>query len=354
MANQVKFYKGKYIPANHASLTGAIFFDTTSNNIYMDGKAYGMSAAQASQLAALVSKIDNKVDKSTLTTELAKKVDKTAYDAKVKDLEAADTSLGVRIDGITASVTGGILTIKDGKGTTTTFSVDLSSYAKTVDVDTKLAGKANKTHTHAIADVTNLQKELNAKASTASLNSEITRAKAAEAAAESNAKSDAATKLAAAKSELEVKIADLTSGGATKADLKKVQDQVTTIDTALKIITSEDTTAAIDSWKEVVNFLKEIETASAGSAITGETLAAMLKGLDARITANKSTHDSEYKTLKSTVAGHTTKISAVETKANYNATAITKKQDKLIAGDNITITSNKISSAVYWIDVPEA
>ena len=351
MANQVKFYKGKYNPAEHASLTGAIFFDTTASTIYMDGKAYGMSDAQAKQLADLVGKIDKKVDQSTLTTELAKKVDKSAYNTKVKDLEAADTALGVRIDGITASVANGKLTIKDGKGKTTNFSVDLSSYAKTVDVNTKLEGKADTKHTHAIADITNLQKELNAKATSASLDAEVTRAKAAEAKAKADAIADAATKLAAAKKALEKDIADLTGGGATKAELKKVQDQVDTIDEALKIITSGDTTAAIDSWKEVVAFLNEIEKASTGSGITGETLAAMLKGLDTRITANKSKHDSEYKTLKGTVDGHTSKIAAVEKKANANASAIEKKQNILIAGDNITITGNKISSAVYWVDV---
>ena len=351
MANQVKFYKGKYNPAVHASLTGAIFFDTTSNNIYMDGKAYGMSAAQAKQLADLVGKIDKKVDQSTLTTELAKKVDQSAYNTKVKDLEAADTALGVRIDGITASVTGNTLTIKDGKGKTTNFSVDLSSYAKTVDVNTKLDGKANTNHTHTIADVTNLQKDLNAKATSASLDAEVARAKTAEAKAKTDAIADAAGKLADAKAELEGKITDLTSGGATKAELKKVQDQVNTIDAALKIITSEDTTAAIDSWNEVVDFLKEIETASTGSEITGETLAAMLKGLDARITANKTTHDSEYKTLKGTVGGNTSKITAVEKKATANASAIETKQNILTAGDNITIVGNKISSAIYWTDV---
>lgn len=348
MANQVKFYKGKYNPADHASLTGAIFFDTTSNNIYMDGKAYGMSADQAKQLADLVGKIDNKVDQSTLTEDLKKKVDLAAYNAKVKDLEAADTALGVRIDGITASVTGNTLTIKDGKGKTTNFSVDLSSYAKTVDVNTKLAGKANTKHTHAITDVTNLQKELNAKATSASLDAEVTRAKAAEKKAKADAIADAEGKLATVKTALEKKIADLTGGGATKAELKKVQDQVDTIDEALKIITSEDTTAAIDSWNEVVNFLNEIENASTGSGITGETLAAMLKGLDTRITANKSKHDSEYKTLKSTVDGHTSKITAVEKKANANASAIKTKQNILIAGDNITIAGDKISSAIYW------
>ena len=348
MANQVKFYKGKYNPAEHASLTGAIFFDTTSNNIYMDGKAYGMSAAQAKQLADLVGKIDNKVDQSTLTEDLKKKVDQSAYNAKVKDLEAADTALGIRIDGITASVTGNTLTIKDGKGKTTNFSVDLSSYAKTVDVNTKLDGKANTKHTHTIADVTNLQKELNAKATSASLDAEVVRAKAAEEKAKAGAIADAAAKLATAKTELERKIADLTGGGATKAELEKVQDQVDTIDEALKLITSDDTTAAIDSWNEVVVFLKEIETASAGSEITGETLAAMLKGLDARITANKTAHDSEYKSLKSTVDGHTSKIKAVENKANANASAIGKKQNILIAGDNITIAGDKISSAIYW------
>ena len=351
MANQVKFYKGKYNPAEHASLTGAIFFDTTSNNIYMDGKAYGMSAAQAKQLADLVGKIDNKVDQSTLTTELVKKVDLAAYNTKVKDLEAADTALGVRINGITASVTGNTLTIKDGNGKTTNFSVDLSSYAKTAEVNAKLGGKADTKHTHTIADVTNLQRELNAKATSASLDAEVSRAKAAEAKAKADAIADAATKLADAKAELEGKIADLTGGGATKAELKKVQDQVNTIDAALKIITSGDTTAAIDSWNEVVNFLKEIEKASTGSGITGETLAAMLKGLDTRITANKSKHDNEYKTLKGTVDGHTSKIAAVEKKANANASAIATKQNTLIAGDNITITGNKISSAVYWVDV---
>lgn len=351
MANQVKFYKGKYNPADHASLTGAIFFDTTSNNIYMDGKAYGMSAAQAKQLADLVGKIDNKVDQSTLTEDLKKKVDLAAYNAKVKDLEAADTALGVRIDGITASVTGNTLTIKDGKGKTTNFSVDLSSYAKTVDVNTKLDGKANTKHTHTIADVTNLQKELNAKATSANLDAEITRAKAAETKAKADAIADAEGKLATVKAALEKDIADLTGGGATKAELKKVQDQVNTIDAALKIITSEDTTAAIDSWNEVVNFLNEIETVSKSGEITGETLAAMLKGLDTRITANKSKHDSEYKTLNTTVTGHTSKISAVEKKANANASAIEKKQNILIAGDNITITGNKISSAIYWTDV---
>lgn len=351
MAKQVKFYKGKYNPADHASLTGAIFFDTTASTIYMDGKAYGMSDAQAKQLADLVGKIDNKVDQSTLTEDLKKKVDLAAYNVKVKDLEAADTALGVRIDGITASVTGNTLTIKDGKGKTTNFSVDLSSYAKTVDVNTKLDGKANTKHTHTIADVTNLQKELNAKATSASLDAEVARAKTAEAKAKADAIADAAGKLATAKAELEGKITDLTSGGATKAELKKVQNQVDTIDEALKIITSEDTTAAIDSWNEVVNFLNEIENASIDSGITGETLAAMLKGLDTRITANKSKHDSEYKTLKSTVDGHTSKITAVEKKANDNASAIKTKQNILIAGDNITIAGDKISSAIYWEEV---
>ena len=120
------------------------------------------------------------------------------------------------------------------------------------------------------------------------------------------------------KTELEGKIADLTSGGATKVELK--------IDEALKIITSEDTTAAIDSWNEVVNFLNEIETVSGSGEITGETLAAILKGLDTRITDNKSKHDSEYKTLKGTVDGHTSKITAVENKANANASAIEKNK----------------------------
>ena len=74
----------------------------------------------------------------------------------------------------------------------------------------------------------------------------------------------------------------------------------------------------------------------------------MLKGLDARITTNKNKHDSEYKTLKGTVSGHTTRLTAVENKANANATAIGKKQNILTAGENITITGDKISSAIYW------
>ena len=76
----------------------------------------------------------------------------------------------------------------------------------------------------------------------------------------------------------------------------------------------------------------------------------MLKGLDTRITANKSKHDSEYKTLKGTVDGHTSKITAVEKKANANASAIETKQNILTAGDNITIKGNKISSAIYWTE----
>lgn len=390
MANQVKFYKGTYNPAVHAELEGAIFFDTTSNTIYMDGIAYGMNPEQAGQLTKALKDIaaleTSKADKTVVEGELAKKADKSVYDAKVLELETADANLGDRIDGITASVVDNKLTIKDGNGKTTNFSVDLTAYAKTADVDAKLENKSDIDHKHAIKDVTNLQEELNKKATSADLDDEIARATTAEEKAKDDAiaaaKSETTSQVAAEKAARNTAIATAKSEAIAAAKTEttdQVAAEVEARDNAIaaakealeaeinKLITGEgsidavskrvkaledmlslDKNAAdnaINTWNEVVNFLEGITlsegTGEAGE-ITGDSLAALLKKINADIANVKTQHEEE-------LAAHKTEYNALKTEVGKKQAKLTQAAN---GGDNITIAADgKISSAVYWQDV---
>lgn len=119
---------------------------------------------------------------------------------------------------------------------------------------------------------------------------------------------------------LKTKYDNLAAGSASSADLEALTTRVASLESLIEV----DETAAIDKFKEIVNFLAGIET-------TDPTLQSSLADIATQVSAAKSTADAAMEKANDNAKHITEKADKATTLAGYGIT------DAKIVGDTVTL-----------------
>lgn len=143
---------GKAVSAAESASTSATSASTSASEAASSKAAAAASETTVKEIAGT---LQGTVDRANTAAERAEQAAQTVQPDATKDSKGI-VSIGDGID------------VADGK-----ISVDLEPYAKTAEVDTKLAEKADKAHSHSTGDIEGLDWALDAAGKVKSVNGEI-------------------------------------------------------------------------------------------------------------------------------------------------------------------------------------
>lgn len=151
----IKFYRGASTNYDTTTHANCVYFCTDTKELKLDGNSYGISDANLSLLLASAKSVSVAGNVLTFTFNNGSTADltlPTATSSSAGVMSAADKT---KLD-----------KIAEGANKTTVDSALSSTSTNPVQnkvINSALAGKANSSHTHSIADVNNLQKTLDGK-----------------------------------------------------------------------------------------------------------------------------------------------------------------------------------------------